>query len=245
MFLFNRKNKSTSIDLSWLGADMHSHLIPGIDDGAPDMATSIDLIKGLKSLGYKKLITTPHVLWDVYQNTTAQITEGLIELQKAVEEEDIEIELRAAAEYFIDEHFEEELKKKVPLLPLSGNLVLVEFSMITAPLDLQQILFEMQIQGYQPVIAHPERYIYLNQRKQFFDDLKNDGYQFQLNLLSLTGHYGRSVQELAEYLCKKEYYNLAGTDLHNSRHLAVLQKLSSSSFFSRLKESGVLKNSLL
>ena len=97
MFLFNRKNKSTSIDLSWLGADMHSHLIPGIDDGAPDMATSIDLIKGLKSLGYKKLITTPHVLWDVYQNTTTQITEGLIELQKAVEEEDIEIELRAAA----------------------------------------------------------------------------------------------------------------------------------------------------
>ncbi len=245
MLFFGKKKSSPNIDLSWLGVDMHSHLIPGIDDGAPDMATSIELIKGLKQLGYKKLITTPHVLWDVYPNTASQIIGGLALLRKEVEEQGLDIALHAGAEYFIDEHFEDLLKKKLPLLPISGNMVLVEFSMITAPMDLQQMLFEMQIQGYQPVIAHPERYIYLANRKEFFDELKNCGYLFQLNLLSLIGHYGRSVQELAEYLCKKDYYNLAGTDVHHDRHLLSLQKLTSSPLLSRLKQSGLLRNSEL
>ena len=245
MFFFGKKKAAQSTDLSWLGVDMHSHLIPGIDDGSPDLATSLELIRGLQKLGYRKLITTPHILWEVYPNTSEIITQGLATLRKAVEEANIDVEIHAAAEYFIDEYFEEQLKKKIPLLPISGNKVLVEFSMITAPLDLQQVLFEMQIQGYQPVIAHPERYIYLSQRKQFFDELQSTGCMFQLNLLSLTGYYGKSVQELAEYLLKGNYYSYAGTDLHGDRHLAGLQKLSGSSLYQRLREAGFLKNSSL
>ena len=130
-------------------------------------------------------------------------------------------------------------------MPISGNMVLVEFSMVTAPFDLMQVLFEMQIQNYQPIIAHPERYIYLAQRKNFFDELKEAGCYFQLNLLALTGYYGKSVQELADYLCKKNYYELVGTDLHNERHLSALQKLSSSSIYARLRENSVLKNASL
>jgi tyrosine-protein phosphatase YwqE len=242
MFFFGKKKVTPSVDLSWLRADMHSHLIPGIDDGSPDMATSLELIRGLKNLGYKKLITTPHILWEVYPNTTDTIKTGLANLQKAIESEGIEIELHAAAEYFIDEHFEDQLKNKVPLLPISGNMVLVEFSMITAPMDLQQVLFEMQIQNYLPVIAHPERYIYLAQRKHFYDELKETGCLFQLNLLALTGYYGKPVQELADYLLKNNFYSFAGTDLHGARHLAALQKLSSSAQYARLKEGGYLKN---
>lgn len=240
--LFFGKKKNSTIDLSWLGVDMHSHLLPGIDDGAPDITTSLELIRGLEKLGYKKLITTPHILWEIYPNTTEIITLGLGTLKSAMANEGITIDIHAAAEYFIDEYFEENLKKKIPLLTISGNMVLVEFSMITAPMDLQQVLFEMQIQNYQPVIAHPERYIYLAQSKYFFDELKEAGCLFQLNLLSLTGYYGKSVQELADYLLKKDFYNLAGTDLHNARHLAALQKLSSSTQLTRLKESHVLKN---
>jgi tyrosine-protein phosphatase YwqE len=242
MFFFGKKKVTPSVDLSWLRADMHSHLIPGIDDGSPDMATSLELIRGLKNLGYKKLVTTPHILWEVYPNTTDTIKTGLANLQKAIESEGIEIELHAAAEYFIDEHFEDQLKNKVPLLPISGNMVLVEFSMITAPMDLQQVLFEMQIQNYLPVIAHPERYIYLAQRKHFYDELKETGCLFQLNLLALTGYYGKPVQELADYLLKNNFYSFAGTDLHGARHLAALQKLSSSAQYARLKEGGYLKN---
>ena len=245
MLFFGKKKVTQSVDLSWLGADMHSHLIPGIDDGAPDIATSLELIRGLQKCGYKKLITTPHIFWELYPNTTEIITQGLTAVKKAVEDEGIPIQLHAAAEYYIDEYFEDHLKKKVPLMPISGNMVLVEFSMVTAPFDLMQVLFEMQIQNYQPIIAHPERYIYLAQRKNFFDELKEAGCYFQLNLLALTGYYGKSVQELADYLCKKNYYELAGTDLHNERHLSALQKLSSSSIYARLRENSVLKNASL
>jgi protein-tyrosine phosphatase len=176
MFFFGKKKATQSVDLSWIGADMHSHLIPGIDDGAPDIATSIELIRGLQNLGYKKLITTPHVLWEVYPNTTDIIKNGLATLQKTLQAEGIEIEINAAAEYYIDEHFENQLKQ---------------------------------------------------------------------NLLSLTGYYGKAVQELADYLLKKEYYSLAGTDLHNTRHLDALQKLNGSGQYARLKESGNLRNASL
>lgn len=244
MFFFKKKeNKAT--DLSWIGTDMHSHLVPGIDDGSPDMATSLELVKGFAALGYKKIVTTPHILWEVYPNTAEIIQSGVAELNKAVKEAGMPTQVSAAAEYFIDEHFKELLKNKVPLLPISGNMVLVEFSMLTAPLDLQEVLFEMQLQNYQPVIAHPERYTYLNRKKDLFDELKSAGLFFQLNLLSLTGHYGDTVQALAEYLLKKDYYDFAGTDLHHHRHLAALQKLGASPLLKKLKDSGAIKNHML
>lgn len=244
MFFFKKKN-TASLDLGWLHTDMHSHLIPGIDDGAKDIDSSLQLIKGFIALGYKKLITTPHVLWDIYANTPDIINKGLGELKAAVDNAGLEIELHAAAEYFIDEHFEEELRKQTPLLCLSKNMVLVEFSMLTAPFELQNIIFEMQMQDYQPVLAHPERYTYLSRSKSTYEDLKTAGCLFQLNLLSLTGYYGRSVQELAEYLLKNNYYELAGTDLHHANHLSALQKLSSSPLYHKLKESFLLRNSSL
>ncbi|HVK97684.1 MAG TPA: CpsB/CapC family capsule biosynthesis tyrosine phosphatase [Flavisolibacter sp.] len=243
--LFFGKKKEKVTDLSWLNTDMHSHLVPAIDDGSPDSETSIELIEGLQKFGFQKIITTPHVLWDVYPNTSHDIQSGLSQVKNELENQNNNIELSAAAEYFIDEHFQEHLNLKEPLLTLSGNLVLVEFSMVVAPMDLQQVLFEMQIQNYQPVIAHPERYIYLKQKKSFFDELKNAGAFLQLNLLSLTGYYGKAVQELAEYLVKKDMYDYAGTDLHNERHLEGLQRLSNSPMLDRLKDSGRIKNHLL
>src|SRR5205085_12345976 len=136
-------------------------------------------------------------------NSAEKIAAGLDKLKQAVAAEGIEVELKAAAEYYIDEHFQSQLESKTPLLSIGGNMVLVEVSMITAPMDLQEVLFEMQIQNYQPVIAHPERYIYMSRKKEFFDMLKSSGCFFQLNLLALIGYYGVSVQELADYLLKK------------------------------------------
>ncbi|MGZ5285841.1 MAG: tyrosine-protein phosphatase [Flavisolibacter sp.] len=242
--LFFRKKKVETADLSWLHTDMHSHLIPAIDDGAPDMVTSIELIKGMVALGYQKIITTPHILWELYPNTHDIIVRGYGEVQKALESEGIKVEFRVAAEYFMDEHFMEELQKKIPLLPLKDNLVLVEFSMVTAPMDLHDILFEMQMQNYQPVIAHPERYAYLGRKKEVFDELKNSGAFFQLNILSLTGHYGPVVQELSEYLLKKNYYDLAGTDLHHHRHLESFSKLHPS-VINKIRSSASIRNAEL
>jgi tyrosine-protein phosphatase YwqE len=181
----------------------------------------------------------------VYPNTAQIINKGFEELKAAVEKERLNIELHAAAEYFIDDHFEEELKKRTPLLCISNNMVLVEISMLTAPFDLQKILFEMQMQDYQPVLAHPERYAYLSRTLNVYEDLKNAGCLFQLNLLSLTGYYGRGVQQLAEYLMKQDYYELAGTDLHHTHHLSALQKLATSPLYQKLKETSSLRNSSL
>lgn len=249
--MFWKKKKDSGIDLSWLGVDMHSHLVPGIDDGSQDLTTSLELVKGLVDLGYKKIITTPHILWEVYPNTPEIISVGWEDVRKAALEENSgikklreDLELHAAAEYFIDDHFIRQLQQKAPLMTLSDNLVLVEFSMVTAPMDLQQVFFDMQMLNYQPVLAHPERYAYLSRKTEFFDDLKAAGCYFQLNLLSLAGHYGTAVQDLANYLVKKEYYDYAGTDMHHHRHLAALQKLPSTPL-ERLKDSGNIKNHLL
>lgn len=245
MFSFFKNKPALPPDFSWLGTDMHSHLLPAIDDGSPDIETSVELVKGFAALGYKKLITTPHILWEMYPNTSEIINSGCDALKKELALQDIDIEINAAAEYYIDEHFQDAVNAKEPLLTLKDNLLLVEFSMVTAPFDLKEILFELQMQNYQPIIAHPERYIYLRNKKEFFDELKETGCLFQLNLLSLVGHYGTSVQELAEYLIKKEFYDYAGTDLHNERQLAALQKLGSSDAFARLQSLQMLKNHLL
>jgi len=146
---------------------MHSHLLPGIDDGSPDMDTTIELIREMQNLGYKKIITTPHVMWDMYRNSDEIIRKKQQEVNEELAKQGIDLTIHAAAEYFLDEHVEELLQKKKPLLTVSGNMVLAEFSLAFPALNIKSVLFDMQMQGYQPIIAHPERYIYLERNKQF------------------------------------------------------------------------------
>jgi protein-tyrosine phosphatase len=242
MFKLFSRSKPAPADLSFLKADMHSHLLPGIDDGSPDMTTSLKLVKGMMELGYTKLITTPHILWEMYPNTHEIILQKGELLRNAVRAEGWNVEIHAAAEYFLDEHVEALVKKNTPLLTISGNMVLVEFSMAYPSHSLKSILFDMQMQNYLPVIAHPERYAYLEQNKDFYDELKEIGCLFQLNLLSLGGHYGRSVQELAHYLIKKNYYDLVGTDLHHARHLEALKNQALVSSLRKLFDTGKIRN---
>ena len=243
MLFFKKRNKDIAkLDYSLLNADMHSHLLPGIDDGSPDLETSIMLIRQMKELGYKKLITTPHVLWDMYKNSNDLILEKVEVVRNKLKEEQIEIELNAAAEYFIDDHLAEMLERKEPLLTFGNNMVLVEFSMASQPFELKSVLFEIQLQGYQPVLAHPERYLYLEQNKSFYDELKTAGYLFQLNVLSLSGYYGNSVMRLARYLAANEYYDLIGTDLHHFGHLNALKNPAHASAIQKMLESPKILN---
>jgi len=246
MKFFRKKRTDSNIaDYGILYADVHSHLLPGIDDGSPDIETSVQLITGMNRLGYKKLITTPHIMWDVYKNTNTIISEKLQEVKARLADEQVDVEIQAAAEYFIDDHLGESVERKEPLLSFGSNFVLVEFSMVSQPFDWKKTLFEMQIQGYQPVIAHPERYAYLERNKNFYDELKSAGYLFQLNILSLSGQYGHSVTELARYLTKKGYYDLVGTDLHHLRHLEALKNPSVFSSLQQLLDSGKILNPTL
>ncbi|MBA2498124.1 MAG: histidinol phosphatase [Chitinophagaceae bacterium] len=245
MFSFFKKKASFDFDYSMLVTDMHSHLLPGIDDGAPDMSVSLQLIRGLAELGFKKFYTTPHIMWDMYPNTREDILVRIVELRNTVKENNINIDVNAAAEYYIDEHFRQLLDEKKPLLTIDKNMVLVEFSLASPPLELKEVLFEMQLQGYQPIIAHPERYLYLEHSKHFYDELKDFGCLFQLNLLSLGGFYGRAVQDFSQYLAKKEYYNLVGTDMHHLRHLQGLQDVKLYEGMQRILDSGTIRNANL
>lgn len=241
--IFSRKSKVVPIDLSGLHTDMHSHLLPGIDDGSPDEATSLHLLKGLQGLGFQNFITTPHILWDLYKNTDATIEPARIQLQTALELSGSKARLAAAAEYMIDDYFSGLLQQKAPLRCLKDNYVLVEFSFINLPFDWKQVFFDMQIQGYQPVLAHPERYPYLFQKNTVLDEILDMGVLLQVNLNSLTGYYGKAILQQAQVLVNKGVIAFLGSDLHHERHLAALQTSSTlMPLVSKVLDSGKLLN---
>ena len=221
MFSFFKKRPHLH-SYALLGVDIHSHLLPGIDDGAPTLEDSLRLIRGMVELGYSRLITTPHVNWEYYPNTSAVILDKLAEVRAAIAQENIPVTLEAAAEYYLDDHFERLLEAD-DLLPLPGNHVLVEMSFFGPPPKLEQYLFRLRTKGYQPILAHPERYLFMQGDMRPFQRLKELGCLFQLNIPSLVGYYDQHVQRQAELLLRKGFIDLLGADLHHERHLLALQ----------------------
>lgn len=204
--------------------DIHSHLLPGIDDGAPTIADTAMLINGLEEIGFKKFVTTPHVMGDVWKNTRDGITETLLSTISELKVPDIANRLNAAAEYMIDAEFWE-LFKKERLLCLKDNYVLVEISYLHPPIQLYDIIFELQVAGYQPVLAHPERYnFYHEPTLSNYKKLKKAGCLFQMNMLSATGYYGERVAKTADLLLKNNLIDFVGSDVHHGRHLEYMHK---------------------
>lgn len=240
-----KKDAEVAVDYSAIKTDMHSHLLPGIDDGSQDLRTSLEMIEGLKNLGYSKIITTPHVFWDMYKNTPEIIQERLGIVQEALRENNIDIELKVAAEYFLDEHTAELVRRKEPLLTIKDNIVLVEFSVMHMSINMKETIFDLMMAGYQPVLAHPERYTYLNNNREIFDDLRANGCYFQLNLLSISGGYGRVVSEMAKYFLKNDFYDLVGTDMHHIGHLERVKTLKAPPELHQLLTGQKLLNSRL
>jgi tyrosine-protein phosphatase YwqE len=218
-----------------LHSDLHAHLLPGIDDGAPDLDTSMALIKALVELGFKELIATPHVMSGLYPNTRDTILSKRDEVLQAIDKEGIVLEnFDAAAEYFIDETFAALLQKK-PLLTLPGNRVLVEMSFHSPYPAFHQMVFDLQMKGYTPVLAHPERYPYFKNVEDY-QRLREMGCQLQVNLLSLSGYYGRPIQVAAKKLADNQLIDFLATDMHHARHAENLrQALSSENVVNALK----------
>ncbi|KAF2079163.1 tyrosine-protein phosphatase [Flavobacterium sharifuzzamanii] len=202
--------------------DIHSHILPGIDDGAKNMAKSIELVSALHKLGVSQIVTTPHINHYVWNNSPEIIRPKLLETQKALEENKIEIPVQAAAEYFIDSWFENHFKEE-KLLTLKDNYVLVEISYLNAPLNIYKTIFEIQVAGYIPVLAHPERYVFYHNKFSEYEKLKNAGCLFQLNLLSTVEYYGSPIAKMADDLLAKGMYDFCGTDVHHKKHIAAFE----------------------
>ncbi len=234
--LFNRKKENNNAEYelavpehaNWgfLGADMHSHFIPGIDDGAKTIEDSLTLIRAMKDMGYKTIITTPHVMIDYYANTPEIIQNGLQTVQQALKEQNIDISIKAAAEYYMDEYFISLLDKQEPLLTIYQKEVLVEFSMLYEPMMLNDVIFKMQGAGYRPIIAHPERYVYFHRNINKYRELKDNGCLLQLNMLSISGHYGVHIKAVAEKLLEKGLYDYCGSDMHHEKHANQLRTMA-------------------
>jgi tyrosine-protein phosphatase YwqE len=215
--------------------DIHSHLLPGIDDGAKDMDTSIALLLKMASYGIKNFITTPHVLGSVYPNSSKVIKQKLAAVKKELEKREIkDISIQAAAEYMLDGEFSALLDQK-DILVLKDNYILVEMSYFSAPINLYELLFKIQLKGYKPVLAHPERYNFYHTDFKSYYKLKQAGCLFQLNLLSLTDQYGKGVQKTSEKLLKENLYDFVGTDTHHQNHLELLPKIGTKKTLEKIK----------
>jgi protein-tyrosine phosphatase len=234
-YLFH-KEKSKSVDpfdLKVLGTDVHSHLLPGIDDGSPNMEESIHLIRSLHEFGYKKFITTPHIFKDIYPNTPEIILEKLALVRAELKKQHIQIELDAAAEYYLDEHFEEAIEKK-NLLTFGKNYVLYELSFASEPITFKRATFNLHLNGYKPVLAHPERYQYWHKELSIYENLHDQGVFLQLNLNCLTDQYGKDVRKVAEWCIERDLYSFVGTDCHHMGHVQLMEQARKNPYIERL-----------
>lgn len=242
--LFKKEEADAGLPVERPLVDMHSHLLPGIDDGVDNFEESVDIIKSLMALGYRKFITTPHVMSDFYRNSPEEIRALCAELNSILQQRGIDVEVEAAAEYYLDDHFEDQLKKR-NLLTFGNNYVLVETSYLNPCDNLYEMIFNARTAGYQPILAHPERYTYLYDNFDKYKEIFRRDVFFQVNLASLVGYYSKDSKRIAERLIKEGMVHFVGTDVHHMRHVPHLTNAINSENFRHLCQLKLMNNLLL
>lgn len=221
--------------------DMHSHLIPGIDDGAKSIEDSIKMLKKFEELGYSKVITTPHIMSDFYRNTPEIILSGLEKVREAIRVNDLKIEIDAAAEYYTDFDLMSKIKDK-NLLTFGDNHVLFELSFTEEPQIIDEVIFEFLNQDYKPILAHVERYPFYEEKIDRVIELKHKGALMQLNINSLSGHYGPNVTRFAQRLIEADLIDVVGSDCHKIQHLGILENTLKNKYLHQLLKSKKVLN---
>lgn len=229
------------IDLGLLHTDMHSHLIPAIDDGSKSMDESIQLVRSMAEMGYKKLIITPHIMADRYKNNPEIILSGLEKLKAKIQNNNINIELEAAAEYLLDDGLETKVEQN-NLLTFGDNNILIELSYFSEPPNLKSILFDLQIKGYNVILAHPERYVYWHDKFEKYEDLYHQGIFLQLNINSLTGWYSEESKRIAQKLIDQKLIKYLGSDTHNDTYINELSKSRYMPYLAKALDTNPIRN---
>lgn len=221
---------------------MHSHLLAALDDGVKTHEEAIDLIQHFYKLGYRKLITTPHIMSDYYRNEPGVIKNKLTELIERVNNENIPVTLEAAAEYYLDEELMKKVEAKEPLLTFGNSYLLFETNFLNEPYQLNDFIFKIITQGYRPILAHPERYSFMTLEKA--EELRSRGVLFQINIPSIIGYYSKPIQRLAIKLIEKGWVDLLGSDCHNAHYMQVLEAAIQDKNFKKAVDLPLLNNSL-
>ena len=218
MWLF--KDKVASLDGSGMFSgltDWHSHVLPGVDDGIKTMDEALEVLRNYDEKGVKSLWLTPHIMED-YPNTTDKLRARFEDLQKAW---DGNLKLHLASENMLDSLFEQRLAAR-DLLPIGDNAdhLLVETSYFSAPMGFDGIIDSIMSAGYYPLLAHPERYTYMDEAD--YIRLHEKGVKMQLNYVSLVGGYGETARKKSVWLLKNGYIDVVGSDVHRLKSIQTL-----------------------
>lgn len=232
------------MNLGVLKTDVHSHFIPGIDDGAQTLEDSLTLIKAMKDFGYTKVITTPHIMGDTYKNGRHNILPGLETVRKGLKTELPEMKIEAAAEYYIDADLEEKIRAK-DMLTFGKNHVLFEMPFVSEPINLGNVIFELQLGTYKPVMAHVERYPFWQNQFNKIIDLRDKGVMIQVNISSLTGYYSPGAKRIAERLVDEKMIDFLGSDCHHTGHIELIKQATYLPYLKKAIEQCELLNTTL
>lgn len=246
MGIFSFLSKSTTPQESTFPfkVDMHSHLIYDVDDGVKTLEESIMIIENLQALGYDTFITTPHIMNDFYKNSKDTLLPKRDEIIQVLDQKGIAVKFDVAAEYYLDDGFEAKLNDKENLLLIRDKYVLVETSYINAPHNLDSIIFEIQANGIAPILAHPERYSYMHDTFERYQELHEKGVLFQLNLNSLTGYYSKMAKDISVKLIDNNMVDFVGTDCHGEKHVDALKNVLQTKSYAKLIQQKLLNDTL-
>lgn len=229
---------------NFLQVDLHSHLIPGLDDGVANWDEALSILKEMRGLGFDKVITTPHVIHDYYPNEPVQITEGVSKLNRLTKEAGLDIKVESGAEYFVDEHFAQKVKQGDHLITFGDDYILIETPFMNKPVFLEEVIFDLQANGLKPILAHPERYVYLQKSPEYLEALAGIGTLFQINISSLIGYYSIEAKQFGKMMVQDKMVNFLGSDIHNHKHLSQVKKTITSKLFQKCRQLDLLNNSL-
>ena len=241
--IFGKREELPPVDFSSVRCDIHSHLVPGIDDGSQTMEDTIKLIKEQYALGIRKFITTPHIMSDFYKNTPEIILPGVDEIRNVLKQENIDVEIYGAAEYYFDEVFVKRIETE-KLLTFGDNYLLFEISFINCPDNLKDAIFKMQLQGYKPIMAHPERYPFFYNNFDEYRNIRDSGVLLQININSIAGYYGADAKAIAEKLIDHNLVDLIGSDMHHMRHAESLHRVTREKYFRKVLEFDLLNRKM-
>ena len=227
-----------------LTIDMHSHLIPAIDDGVKTIEESLEILRTMQMLGYEKIIITPHVMIHKYPNSTQSILNGLSILQKAAKEAKLTLTLEAAAEYYLDQEFCSRLHSN-DILTIGDRHLLFEISHVSIPLNFDTMIYEIEIKNFTPILAHPERYRHIYNPQKTFHKMKDQGILFQVDINSLEGYYGKHAQKHAQLLAKWGMIDFLGSDIHHSKQLQSLSTIIATPTYQKILNTNPIKNNIL
>lgn len=199
--------------------DIHSHILPGIDDGSRHIDETTDMLKEAEQVGFKGIITTPHYFEGYYDVDEATREQIISNVKAKMVAQRINVDLYIGNEIYITEDTMDNVKAKRASSLNNSKYVLVEFDLNVKPMNMLNMIFKILKEKYVPILAHPERYRFVQKDPTMLHELATNGVLLQCNYGSFVGVYGRKAEIIAKKLLKNDMISFLGTDTHRAKSI--------------------------